>query len=596
MLIIMNTTFSYRDASLPSAIKAGVEIAKESRVDCAHSWSKVEDLECDICKKCGVYGAISTIRIPLYHDPALGEEMVAHSHQYALAYNTGADIATEYLSFAVASVSMDYEEWQKNKNIDEFFPTKKNIAPFMITREDIWKCLTELRNTDDNFKGKTSVQRSGIAAGLNAVIASYDSYSSSMNRVFRVKQENRAITEHNKKLIAEHKKQIADSPDEEHKKPKLKDLNKNRRCDIRTMADTDILDPSRLYKTRKEREKRPIVISILEKAKHNREKNTFKLYGIRTHLKAKRKIPEELDIRSGTIVETTKYITKRTLSEDRKFELHLVVRHLIPDPTNTAAASIGIDIGIVVALATSDGEIIKLPEELHQMRREIKKWQKLKNKRKKHSRGWSEAKNKIAEISRILAAKKKQFITEQANEHCKKYNLIGLEKLNNKGMRASAQGTKRKPGKNVSAKRGLNRELAFLSPGMVASIYKRAAIKTGTKIILVNAKDTSIECPACGYIAKENREKQAVFRCKADDCYHSDNADINAAINILARAVAIAAEQRIVSDAIKMSDGDVGESSSGTGISPLQPAAGQFSETGGRKPTSIEPHRESQYL
>ena len=591
----MDNTILYRDISLPSAVKAGVEMAKETRVVCDHSWSKAENLECDVCSKCGVYSAMSVIKIPLYHDIKLAEEMVAYSHQYAFAYNTGVDIATEHLSFAVASTSMDCEKWQKSKNIDEFFPSKDNIGPFMPTTKDIWKELTKLRNTDERFKGKVDVQRSGIAAGLNAVIASHDSYSSAMNRVFRTKQENREITEHNKKLIADYEKSVAATPTDKPKKPKLKDLHKNRRSDIRTM-ETDILDSSRLHKTRKEREKRPIVIPILEKAKHNREKNTFKLEGIKQHLEAKRKIPEELDIRSGTVVETTKYITKRTNTKDRTFALHLAVRHLIPDPTNTATASIGIDIGIVIAIATSDGQKIKLPEELHQMRREIKKWQKLKAKRRKHSRGWSEAKNKIAEISRILAAKKKQFITEQANEHCQKYNLIGLENLNNKGMRTSAQGTKRKPGKNVSAKRGLNRELAFLSPGMVASIYKRAAIKTGTKIILVNAKDTSIECPACGYIAKENRESQDFFRCKADDCCHSGNADINAAINILARAVAIAAEQRIVSDAIKMSDGDVGASSSGTGISPLQPAAGQFSETGGRKPTSIEPHRESQYL
>ena len=591
----MKTTFSYRDISLPAAVKAGVKIEKESSVVCKHSWSKAEDLECDVCSKCGVYSAMSTIKIPLYSDPELAEEMIACSHQYAFAYNEGVDMATEGLSFAVATASMGCEEWQKSENIDEFFPTKKNIAPFMPTRTDLWCRLTNLRKTNEKFKGKSIVQRSGIAAGLNAVIASHDSYSSSMNRVSMVKQSNREITEHNKKLITEHEKQISDRPDEEIEAPKLKDLNKNRRSDIKAM-EIDILDPSRLHKTRKEREKRPIVIPILEKAKHNREKNTFKLPGIRTHLKAKRKIPEELDIRSGTIVETTKYITKRTTPEQRTFALHLAVRHLIPDPTSIATAAIGIDLGIAIAIATSDGEIIKLPEELHQMRREIKKWQKLKSKRKKHSRGWSEAKNKIAEISRILAAKKKQFITEQANEHCKKYSLIGLEKLNNKGMRTSAKGTKRKPGKNVSAKRGLNRELAFLAPGMVAAIYKRAAIKTGTKIILVNAKNTSIECPACGYTAKENREKQEVFRCKADGCDHSDNADINAAINILARATAIAAEQRIVSDAIKMSDGDVGESSSGTGISPLQPAAGQFSETGGRKPTSIEPHRESQYL
>jgi len=46
----------------------------------------------------------------------------------------------------------------------------------------------------------------------------------------------------------------------------------------------------------------------------------------------------------------------------------------------------------------------------------------------------------------------------------------------------------------------------------------------------MNPRNTSRKCSACGHTAKENRLTQADFVCVA--CGHSDDADVNAAINI----------------------------------------------------------------
>ena len=40
-------------------------------------------------------------------------------------------------------------------------------------------------------------------------------------------------------------------------------------------------------------------------------------------------------------------------------------------------------------------------------------------------------------------------------------------------------------------------------------------------------------CPACGHVAKENRQTQAKFECV--DCGHEENADVVGAMNVLAR-------------------------------------------------------------
>ena len=50
-------------------------------------------------------------------------------------------------------------------------------------------------------------------------------------------------------------------------------------------------------------------------------------------------------------------------------------------------------------------------------------------------------------------------------------------------------------------------------------------------LIQINPAYTSQRCNECGYISSKNRKTQEIFLCV--ECNHSDNADINAAKNIL---------------------------------------------------------------
>ena len=576
----MRKSPSYREISLPSAIRQGVEMSAASENVCQHKWQKADKkMDCFVCKLCGVYSAYSVIKISLYSDEELAEEIIEVSHQYALAYNVGVDLATESLQFAVGTAALECEDWQAKKKINEFQPRKKNMKKYVITKGELWEKLTELRDTDKRFCGTLAPQRSGMNAGLNAVLASYDRYAQARNAVSHVKQHNSEAVAHNQKLEEEYEKQKAENPDKKIKQPKLRKTKKAKKSDIEA-AEADIYSPNRLFLTRRNRDKNPIVIPIQEKAKYYKDHNAIKLPGIETWLKPKRHLPEEIEIRNGVIVETTNHISKHTQPNQRKFALHLVIRHLIPEPSGASENAIGIDMNITIPIATSEGEHIQLPEELHAMRREITKWQRRKTKRRKRSRGWTEAKNMIAKLSKLLAARKKQFLTETAQRHCRENTIIGLEKLDHKSMRKSASGTKRKPGKNVAAKKGLNRELAFLAPGMIVAAYKRAAIKTGTQVVLVNPKNSSNECSSCGHVAKENRESQSVFRCKAPGCKHSSNADTNAACNILARAMDIISKERLAADTRTMSAGGSGQSPSRIDEPSQNLRHRQFSETG----------------
>lgn len=57
----------------------------------------------------------------------------------------------------------------------------------------------------------------------------------------------------------------------------------------------------------------------------------------------------------------------------------------------------------------------------------------------------------------------------------------------------------------------------------------------GVHVLLVDPRNTSRACSACGCIDKANRKSQASFLCVA--CGHSANADYNAALNIRSRAI-----------------------------------------------------------
>ncbi len=64
----------------------------------------------------------------------------------------------------------------------------------------------------------------------------------------------------------------------------------------------------------------------------------------------------------------------------------------------------------------------------------------------------------------------------------------------------------------------------------------------GAILIAAPAHHTSQTCPACGHVAKQSRQTQALFACV--DCGHEENADVVGAINVLARGHRVAASAK----------------------------------------------------
>ena len=66
------------------------------------------------------------------------------------------------------------------------------------------------------------------------------------------------------------------------------------------------------------------------------------------------------------------------------------------------------------------------------------------------------------------------------------------------------------------------------------SFIEYKARRVGVRVQVIDGAYTSQQCSSCGFVHPGNRPSQAAFRCRA--CGHTENADINAAKNIAARA------------------------------------------------------------
>lgn len=192
---------------------------------------------------------------------------------------------------------------------------------------------------------------------------------------------------------------------------------------------------------------------------------------------------------------------------------------------------IGIDVGINKYLALSNGEFVENPKFLENLKREKRIIERSLSRKTRFSSRYKEVKKQLSNVSEKIALKRKDFQHKLAKGIVKKYDVIVCEKLNIKNMTKSAKGSIENPGKNVSQKSGLNRSLLDAAFSQFFEILKYKAKKHGKMLIQVNPKYTSQICNKCKHKDKENRETQARFVCKS--CGHEDNADTNAAKNIL---------------------------------------------------------------
>ena len=219
----------------------------------------------------------------------------------------------------------------------------------------------------------------------------------------------------------------------------------------------------------------------------------------------------------------------------------------------TGDGVIGLDRGCVHTLASSDGTFEDMPKPSKTELKRLKHLQRrmARQDRVNEARGGRTTKfaskrrqRTLAEFNTLqgrIVRRRNDWIEKTTTRLAQKNILIAMEDLDVKAMtrRPKPKSDPDKPGQylhnGAKAKAGLNRSILSNNWSRLMKRLKDKMDANGGRLVIVPAAYTSQACHKCGHVAKENRESQAVFHCV--ECGYRANADVNAAKNILGRAL-----------------------------------------------------------
>jgi putative transposase len=204
---------------------------------------------------------------------------------------------------------------------------------------------------------------------------------------------------------------------------------------------------------------------------------------------------------------------------------------------------VGVDRGVRVLAATSDGELIPNPRVADRLRSRVERHQQKLERLSQRDAGGRvlnrQDPTRLAAAMRLARAKEREANARRDHLHkvaldlVRRNDRIALERLELRSMTHSAKGTVEEPGSRVRQKAGLNRSLLDAGFGMLATLIREKAGYAARDVVTVAARYSSQTCAACGHVAKESREG-AHFACVR--CGHQADADVNASQVILLRA------------------------------------------------------------
>ena len=199
-----------------------------------------------------------------------------------------------------------------------------------------------------------------------------------------------------------------------------------------------------------------------------------------------------------------------------------ITSRIAQHPVRLASESqaVGMDMGIAHFCVNSAGEYIANPRHFAKHERKLRIENRALSRKKKGSANWYKQKAKLSRLHAKIGRVRKDFLHQQSWKAVRDNGLIAVEDLKVKNMVRS-------------------RLSKHISDAGWATFRNQLAYKSdwyGRTLIAVDPKYTSQTCFECGHKEKDNRQSQARFVCLS--CGAGQNADVNAAKNILARALA----------------------------------------------------------
>ena len=181
-----------------------------------------------------------------------------------------------------------------------------------------------------------------------------------------------------------------------------------------------------------------------------------------------------------------------------------------------SSGEIGIDVGLEKFAALSDGELVEAPKFLRKAERGLKKAQRVLSRKKKGSNRRAKQRRKVARRHLNVVRRREDFQWKLATELARKYSLLAVEELNVRGMVRN---------------RHLSKSISDASWSAFIRKLGHAAVKAGSRLVKVDARNTSKTCSSCGWLKESMTLEERTFRC--EKCGLVLDRDVNAARNIL---------------------------------------------------------------
>jgi len=189
-------------------------------------------------------------------------------------------------------------------------------------------------------------------------------------------------------------------------------------------------------------------------------------------------------------------------------------------PFQRAGNSVGVDVGTTWFAITSDGEFVENPRYFQGAMKKLRVAQRsVARKTNKRSNRRRMAVQQVAKLHRKVSRQRLDFHHKTSVKLVRENDLIAHEDLNVGGM----------------GRGNLARSIHDVGWSQFFSLLSQKAECAARRVVRVDPRYTSQGCNQCGYVSKANRLSQSRFVCQ--QCGHTENADVNAARNILGRAV-----------------------------------------------------------
>jgi putative transposase len=229
---------------------------------------------------------------------------------------------------------------------------------------------------------------------------------------------------------------------------------------------------------------------------------------------------------------TPKAITVKR--EGRRWWVTIRCRDVRAEPLPPTGRQVGLDLGIRVLVATSDGQLLANPAHGRRCAQRLAAAQRALDSKQKGSKRRFGAGERVGAAYRYIRNCRTNALHQLSRRLVNDYDVIVHEDLHIEDMvrrpkpRPDGKGGYAPNG--AAAKTGLNRSIHDAGWGLLLAMITYKAEEAGRCVIAVEPRNTSRTCAQCGHIAAGNRH-ETEFRCQA--CGHEAHADTNAAINIL---------------------------------------------------------------